>query len=70
MNVRHTIKKNMIKKPIGTTIPRIRPSPKIAIMVIAMKKMKKMRGKLIVRGATLGYKRTHFGADTTVFTCE
>ena len=43
MNVRHTIKKNMIKKPIGNTIPRIRPSPKIAIMVIAMKKMKKMK---------------------------
>ena len=40
MNVRHTIKKNMIKKPIGNTIPRIRPSPKIAITVIAMKKMK------------------------------
>lgn len=40
----------MIKKPMGNTIPSIRPSPKMAIMVIAMKKMKKMRGKLHVRG--------------------
>ena len=70
MNVRHTMRKNMIKKPMGNTIPSIRPSPKMAIMVIAMKKMKKMRGKLHVKGTTLAYKRTHFGADTTVLTCE